>query len=452
MPANGGKTLLASGSEAFRVLGWPLLLLLLVALILGGGGVRHGLTNLVVQIVALGVLLLQPGIMRGFVGKVPKFLVMLVALTFLLPLLHLVPLPAGIWQSLPGREMALESRELVNAGDDWFPLTLDRARTVTAFLALLGPLAVLGCFRFGSRSAPRHALALLVAMAFIQFAFGVIQFAAGGDALTLYETNQIGRFYGLFVSHIASGLMMVVGLCALVGHYLIEERTKVATLVYLSGGALLVIGVILTNSRSAVALLVLPGLWILAIAAKHTWALPRRARLGFFAIGFLAVMVIAVVFATNDRLGRTWDRFDSFEDSRPDIWQDTLVGIDRYWPVGSGMGTFDEVFQVEESLEMLVAKKAARAHNEYLEILLEAGIFGAVLVALWVAYLAYATIRGLRTVHAPVTVAAAMAGVCFALQALLYFPLRNMTELCVAGLLVALLTAPLTVKRDRVIE
>ena len=452
MPASRRKSLSANASEALRVLGWPLLLLLLVALTLGGGGVRHGLTNLVVQIVALGILLFQPGAVREFVGKAPKFLVMLVVLTLLLPVIQLVPLPPAVWQSLPGREMALQSRELIGSGDGWFPLTLDRARTVTAFFALLGPLAVLASFRFGSRSAPRHALALLIVIAFVQFAFGVIQFAAGGDTLTLYETNQIGRFYGFFVSHIASGLMMVVGLCALVGHYLTEVRSKVATLVYFAGGALLVIGVILTNSRSAVALLVLPALWVVAIAAKRAWVLPRRTRLGFLVGGTLALMATAVVFATNDRLGRTWDRFDSFEDSRPDIWEDTLVGIDRYWPVGSGMGTFDEVFQVEESLEMLVAKKAARAHNEYLEILLEAGIIGGMLVGLWFAYLAYATVRGLRTVNAPVTIAAAMAGLCFALQALLYFPLRNMAELCVAGLLVALLTAPLTIKRDRVIE
>lgn len=449
MPTNRSGTFLAKWQEALRVLGWPLVLLLLVALVLGGGGVRHGLTNLVVQIVALGILLLYPGILRRFRDAAPKSLIILVALTFLLPIFHLIPLPAGIWQALPGREMALQSRELVNSGNDWFPLTLDRARTVTALVALVGPLAVIACFRFGSNSAPRHALALLVTVAFVQFAFGVIQFAAGGDTLTLYETNQVGRFYGFFVSHIASGLVMVVGLCALVGHYLSEKRSNVATLLYLAGGALLVIGVILTNSRSAVALLILPGLWVLAVAAKRAWVLPRRTRWGFLAAGIVGAMAIAAVFATNDRLGRTWDRFDSFEDSRPDIWEDTLVGIDRYWPVGSGMGTFDEVFQVEESLEMLVAKKAARAHNEYLEILLEAGIFGAILVVLWFVYLAYAAIRGLRSVHAPVTLAAAMAVLCFALQALVYFPLRNMAELCVAGLLVALLTAPLTIKRDR---
>ena len=129
-----------------------------------------------------------------------------------------------------------------------------------------------------------------------------------------------------------------------------------------------------------------------------------------------------------------------------------MSGIDRYWPVGSGMGTFDEVFQVEESLETLSVKKAARAHNEFLEIALEAGIAGLLLVAGWMVFLAYAFVRGIRSVHAPAIMAAAMALVCIGLQALIYFPLRNMAVLCVAGLLVALLTAPITIKRDRVID
>lgn len=432
-----------------RELGWPFVAFLFLALVLGGGGIRHGLTNLVVQAGALAILLLWPGKIRAFLTHAPKGLIVLVAASVLLPLLQLVPLPPGLWQGLPGREMATESRFLVGAGGDWFPLTLDRGRTIVAALALFGPLAVIASYDYRSEKAAKAALAVLVAMAFLQVCFGVVQLAAGGDTLTFYETNREGRFYGFFIGHIASGLFMVVGLCALIGHYEMSRKTLIRTLLYLGFGLLLVVGVILTNSRSAVALLLLPAAWAGFIALRHSKTLAPKLR--GFALGGALVALLGTValFATNDRLAGTWDRYQDLEDSRPDIWEDTLVGIERYWPVGSGMGTFDEVFQVEESLEALVAKKAARAHNEYLEILLEAGIYGAGLVLAWFLYLAYAIIRGLRSVQAPVTVAAALAGLCFALQALIYFPLRNMAELCVAGLLVALLTAPLTTKRDR---
>ena len=432
-----------------KELGWPFVAFLFLALFVGGGGIRHGLTNLTVQAGALALLLFWPGRIAHFLAHAPKALIVLLALTLLLPLMHLVPLPPEIWQALPGREMAVESRSLLGAESDWFPLTLDRGRTVLALFSLAGPLAVVATFRFGKTKTAHAALAVLVAMAFLQLVFGVVQLAAGGDALTLYETNREGRFYGFFVGHIASGLFMVIGLCALIGLYELSRKTLLRTALYFAFGSLLVVGVILTNSRSAVALLLLPGAWACVIAIRASAALSPRTR--WLSLGTVALVLAgaAVLLALNDRLGETWDRFQDLEDSRPDIWEDTLVGVERYWPMGSGMGTFDEVFQVEESLEALVAKKAARAHNEYLEILLEAGIFGITLVGAWLLYLAYATFRGLRTVQAPVTLAAALAGACIGLQALIYFPLRNMAELCVAGLLVALLTAPLTTKRDR---
>ena len=451
MPSFKNETAAQRYRAAFETLGWPLVALLFVALVLGGGGIRHGITNLVVQLAALAFLLFQPGLFARFVKDAPVWLKALVAATVLLPLLQLVPLPAGLWRGLPGRDLAAQSRDLIGAGGDWFPLSLDRARTVVALFALTAPLAVVvGSYSLG-KNWRRSALMLLVGLAFLHFAFGVVQFAAG-DALTLYETNDSGRFYGFFVGHISSGLFLVIGLCGLIGLFASKPRDRMDLLLYPAGALLLAIGVILSGSRSAVALLLVPGMWAAWLAWKETARYSARTRWMLVAAATLAVVVAGVFMASNQRLGATWERFQSFEDSRPDIWSDTLVGIDRYWPVGSGMGTFDEVFQVEESLETLPAKKAARAHNEYLEIALEAGIFGALLVAGWAIALLYGTYRGLRSAHAPLILAAALAMLCIALQALIYFPLRNMTVLCVAGLLVALLTAPVTIKRDRVIE
>ena len=434
--------------EWTRMIGWSLIALMAISLMFGGGGVGRGLTNLLVQLVALGILLFTPGALRHFVSTAPKPLLILVGLTLALPLIQLLPLPAGLWQSLPGRDMAVESRELVGAGDDWFPITLDRARTLTAVLALIGPLAVLTAV-FGRKLAQgRHILLLLVGLALANFLFGALQFATSSDALILYGSRSDGRFYGFFANHNSSGLLMVIGLCAMVGFYADKPRRATQSAAMAFVAMLLVIGVVLTNSRSSTALLLLPLAWIGWLILKELAKVEARKRWTIIGAGVLGIAAVGALVATNDRLGATWERYGDLEDSRPDIWADTANGIDRYWPVGSGMGTFDEVFQVEESLETLVAGRAGRAHNEYLEIVLEAGIVGGLLVIGWGLYLLFATWRGLRSVHAPVTLAAAMASACIALQALLDLPLRNMALLCVAGLLVALLSAPLSTKRD----
>lgn len=438
----------ASPREWSRAVGWSLIGLLLVALIFGGGGAGRGLANLVVQLTALALIAFTPGLLTGFWNRAPKLLPILLVLSVGLPLVQLIPLPPSLWQGLPGRELALQSRELVGASQDWFPFTLDRGRTMTALLALIGPLAVIFAVFARPAITGRHFLLLIVGIALLNFAFGALQFATSSDALVLYGSRADGRFYGFFANHNSAGLLMVIGLCALVGFWQAKPRSGAHSAALGFIGILLVIGVVLTNSRSSTALLLFPLSWCGWLALRRLWKFEPRRRLAILGIGAVVLAGLGAAVASNERLGATWERYGDLEDSRPDIWEDTVYGIERYWPLGSGMGTFDEVFQVEESLETLVAGRAGRAHNEYLEIVLEAGLFGALLVLAWITYLAFRTFRGLRTVHAPVTLAAAMGLVCIALQALLDLPLRNMTLLCVAGLLVALLTAPLSTKRD----
>lgn len=436
--------------EVIAQFGWPLLILLAAAFALGGGGVGKGLQNLAVQLFALGVILFTPGLLREFVQRAPAALIVLVALTILLPLTQLIPLPPAVWQALPGREMAIQSRELVGSGGGWFPFTLDRARTVTALLALFGPIAILLAYRGQDEAAGRRALAILALLALINFLFGALQFAAG-DALNFYGSRAEGRFYGFFANHNSSGLVMLIGLLALIGYYQSRSHDALRTVIILFGGLMLVLGVVLTNSRSSTTMLIFPLIWIAWIGLTKLRGVEARKRWIYLAGVAVVIAALSGLALTNDRLGATWARYGDLEDSRPYIWEDTRSGIERYWPLGAGMGTFDEVFQVEESLESLVTARAGRAHNEYLEVLLEAGAVGALVLLGWICFLLFATARRIRTVHAPVTMAASLGLLCIGLQAVVDLPMRNMTVLCVAGLLVALLTAPWKIKRDRVI-
>lgn len=166
----------------------------------------------------------------------------------------------------------------------------------------------------------------------------------------------------------------------------------------------------------------------------------------------LALVVIGGVFAASGRVGATFDRFENLEDSRPQIWEDTLSGADCYWPVGSGIGTFDEVFQIEESLENLIALKAGRAHNDFLETTLESGIFGPLLVLAWVIFIAATWWQQRHSHHRFIGHAAALGLLCVFLQSAVDYPLRNQTFLCVAALLIAVLVAGRGSIEDRVIE
>lgn len=89
--------------------------LLAIAVLCGGGGVRYGLTNLIVQLSALVILAVHGPSFVAFWKAAPFPLRTLVAASLLLPLLQVVPLPPEFWTSIPGRKAILESYKLIGA-------------------------------------------------------------------------------------------------------------------------------------------------------------------------------------------------------------------------------------------------------------------------------------------------------------------------------------------------
>ena len=102
------------------------------------------------------------------------------------------------------------------------------------------------------------------------------------------------------------------------------------------------------------------------------------------------------------------------------------------------MGTFDEVFQVDESLEYVSSRTAGRAHMDYYELAIEAGAAGLLLAALWLVWTGFASWTALRRLD---WMALAGTGIviCIAAQSVLSFPLRNQTMLAIVALAITLL-------------
>jgi O-antigen ligase len=155
------------------------------------------------------------------------------------------------------------------------------------------------------------------------------------------------------------------------------------------------------------------------------------------------VLVVAVLGAlvafSPGRFADTLDRFGGDrEDARVYIWEDGAYAADRYWPLGSGTGTFDEVFQIDESLENMSVRRAGRAHNDYLEVAIEAGVPGLVLIAGWLALLLWLSWRARNSHDRWIAWSGAVILLVIALQSITDYPLRNLSMLTFAsfGLLI----------------
>lgn len=421
--------------------------LLVIAVIFGGGGVRYGLMNAAVQISAIFVLAFNSSRLIDFFLRAPRTLRILTALSFLLPLLQLLPLPPGLWSVLPGRELESQSLALVNRSDHWMTWTVNPARTLVAFIGLLAPFTILVTAYGQSRDFRHSAFKWIAALGVINILVGAVQLASGRQLLNWYGGGNPDHLYGTFANHNSAGLFLVISLCALIG--VRTDLTLSHRMIKAALGILIVSGVFLTQSRSSIALLVIPAFQLLLQYLHRS-----RDRISIRSVAMTIAPVLLVLgglgaLATgNSKVGDILHRFDDLKDGRPLIWQDTAVAIARYWPMGSGAGTFDEVFQIDESLENVNSHLAGRAHNDYLEILLENGIWGGILAIAWIIYALRLSIAHLYRfpLHllAPTGILIAIS-----MQSLLDYPLRNQAIMCLAAAMIALLATESERSRER---
>lgn len=422
--------------------------LLLVAFACGGGGSMYGLPNLAVQLTALAVLATRYHAMQQFWRDSPLSLRLLVAASLLLPFVQIVPLPEGVWAMLPSRDLAEQSFAAAGGGG-WTTWSLYPQRTALALTALITPLAVL----LAGWTLPRHQLVLagwlVVALGIVTTLMGVVQLNPAGNNFLIYREFDPGRFLvGTFANR--NSTAMLLGFALTLGCLLPAPRDHPAMLWVRSAvAALLLVGIILTKSRTGLVLSLLPlGLAALrAVVWLGEQRGSRRARpsgpgpvlmvIGAIALG--AAALGALLIAAPGRVAETLERFQAKDDPRRQIWEDAEYAARRYWPAGAGMGTFDEVFQIDESLENVTLRTAGRAHNDWLELAVEAGLAGLTLAAFWLLACLAMAWQARRSQLAWTGWAGGGFLLAIALQSITDFPLRNQSLLAFVGFALLLL-------------
>lgn len=425
---------------ADRTVFWLIAALLLVAFVAGGDGIGSPRANLAVQLAALVVLALRFDGLGAFLRESPLALRALITASLALPLLQIVPLPEAVWSALPGRALVARSLEQVGTAE-WMTFSLDPRRTLLALTALVTPLAVL----IGGWTLPRDRLLTLgwcvAALGIVTVLIGLLQVGAGDPE----RTENTGRILlGTFANRNSTALFLgfTLGLAAL----LPAPRPHPALLAArLAVCAMLLIAIVMTQSRTGVVLAVLPAL----LGAAHGLAMllrggkvPAAARAAMIGLGALALVGTAagtLIVAAPGRTGETFERFQTRDDPRRFIWDDAAFTAGRYWPAGAGMGTFDEIYQVDESLENLTGRRAGRAHNDYIELTIEAGAPGLALAFLWAVLIGWLSWRARHSSLRWAAWAGSTFLLAIALQSITDYPLRNQTILAFAGFALLLL-------------
>lgn len=422
-----------------------------VTVLAGGGGKRFPLAEIAVELVALGGLgaailfAVQRGLPRGWM--LPTAIIVLLAL---LVIVQIVPLPASLWETLPGRALAAEIVAANGGVGVARPLSLDPEATLRSGLAMLPAFALF----FLTLQLDRRGRALVVRavllLAIVSLLLSALQVSTRSQSLYPFSLGHYGYAVGLFSNrnHQASFLLIAIvmsGLFVARDGFGLSPRIRHAM-----GLGLLVaftIGVVATISRMGT--LLLPLAW-LGYAVLTVSIDARRLRWTLAPLGLLALAGVLLV-SQSSVIRATLARFDDLNDSRFIIWRDTQWSIDQYLPVGSGLGTFERIFAADQPLATVGQLYVNHAHNEYLEVLLETGFAAPLLLVLFLAYLARSAfaLRMPARIHDRPAAIAGFTVIAIAMaHSLVDYPLRTLAIMGLFGMAAALLLPPRQAPRD----
>ena len=428
-------------------------------MVLGGGGTTNPATEVVLEVLAAMLMLgwsLIPQAPERPLSRWPhaRWQLAIAALVLILPLVQLVPLPPSIWHALPGRGAEIASLSLVAQREAWMPWSVAPPQTLALLLALIPPLAMMWFVAALDNRGRTLVIRTIVLVALASVALGALQVAAPpGRAPTFYDYYHGGFVIGFQANKNAEVDVLLIGLLGTAALFapLAARARRVgtgnagsvlssATIAFAVVSLVFLVGAVLTGSRGGILLIPATCLGALAIIGTRR----KMARKGLAAIAASAIATLgltAIALRNNAVLGKVFARFSAERDFRAELWTDTLYAARQVWPFGSGMGTFVQMMTPAERLEVLDQTVPVRAHNDYLELLLETGIFGPILIVLLTILLVTMATKAWtsQTVERNHIAFAVATFLVIAVHSLVDYPMRSMSLAILSGVAAGLL-------------
>ena len=437
--------------------------LVVAASLLLGGGTRGGfLSDAVLQLLAIPLLLLA--LWKMFDVELTRgariaawFCLAIVAV----PLLQLIPLPPSLWTTLPGREASIETFELLGRELPWMPMSVAPHETWLSALSLIPPLGIFfGTLLLGYQHR-RFLVAITLAIGVVSVFVGLLQVTQGpGSALRFFEFTNDEEAVGFFANrnHFAALLYALLLFAAAwavnaaaaggrAGGHLKDYDARSIVLI-VGGFTLLVVllaGQAMARSRAGLGftIVALLGAFALGVSDRRVGSSVTSARL------IAVASALAVIFTVQYALYRIMERFvvDPLQDARIPFASNTIDAAMAYMPFGSGLGTFVPVYAMfEKPTDLIADTYANHAHNDVLELWLNTGIAGLVLLALFVVWLALRSVDVWRRAPAgasgldwSLARAAPIVAVLLVAHSFVDYPLRTGAMMAVMALACALL-------------
>ncbi len=422
---------------------------LLSCLVLGGGTRAGFLSDAILQFLSIPVLLAALWrILDAPLNRDRRWAIVFCAAIIAVPLLQLAPLPPAIWTRLPGRAIVAETFELLGRRPGWAPISMAPEATWLAALSLLPPLAIFIATLSLDRRDRRLMSFALVTFAVVSVFLGLVQLAQGQTSpLRFYVFTNADDAVGFFANrnHFAALLYSSVLLAAaalapqlkalasgpLNSRHRVDASSAIGVIAAGVALIVLIVGEVVARSRAGIILAVVALCLCFVIGGERRRFIEKVT----FPRALAASVVLAIVLLGQAALSRLLDRFDAdpLADARIVFARNTITAAKSVTPVGAGLGSFPTFYMAfEKPADLQPGVYANHAHNDFLELWLETGFIGPILLGLLLVWLARKAVAawtapdpGLLPVDRPLAQASILVILLLLGHSLVDYPLRT---------------------------
>ena len=366
----------------------------------------------------------------------------------LLTAAYAVPMPPSIWSALPGRGVAVEGFQLAETPLPWLPLSLSPEMTFFSLFDFLPPLAVVLLLGTRRRSSDiKYALVAIAIFVIFSVFLAGLQVLKISDALYFYDITNRDVGVGFFSNTNHFGVFLVLLLPFVVALFSSARGSKhtrsvVKLSLSIAASLAVVMGVFLSKSLAGILLLGPVAAACFFITSRHV----QIKRIWFFGLfGAALFLVLSDIFIFKNIWPELVDRLSKMGADNRRVMQDTTLEAARsFFPIGSGIGSFEEVYRLFEGFGK---KTVPHAHNDYVELFLELGVFSFIWFAAFFAYLGryiWKAVRSLWATEAQNRFARYMAVpmVTVAVHSTVDYPSRTIAVMVLVTFAFCLLVAP----------
>lgn len=375
-----------------------------LCLVLGGASAAGVLANLLLQLIALPLIIFSISRLKNanFDPQHRRSLTLL-GFVLLLPVLQLVPLPPSLWSQLPGRLPVFDDMNSLAINPPALGISLVPWRTVASAVWMLVPSAAFLSVLSVDAVTRRRIGWTVLAVSAVSVPISFLQYTSV-KWFYFYNITNYGSPVGFFANrnHLATLLLCAIPTLTIMLPSAsldpVAAHARLSQSVILAASVLVILLlIVLTGSRAGM------GLSLPTIALSY--ALTLRSRTGISPWPTLItaaliglVVIIAVIYGPY--FGRVVEKSaNAGDDVRLVAGPIALLLGWKFFPFGTGFGTFDPVFRWQANGASLDANFVNHAHDDFLELWMTGGLPAMLLLA-WFAIWFYRAARANWTTRA----------------------------------------------------